>query len=263
MQPQHRPLALAHDLLVVGVDEEREQRAVDAAGGLDHVRDEPLARARVDPLELRAGELRVLRQVVLAAVRDPLELRPADREEVLDVARPARVVGELVRLVRADAQVARRAARSAVYQPSRSSIQYRYHCSASSGGTKYSISICSNSRVRKRKFPGVISLRNDLPICAMPNGGLRRASCATFLKLTKMPCAVSGRRYASDEVSSTAPRCVESMRLNWRGSVRSHSGVSPGRLLGLRPQRTSCAADRRGGRRGSAACTCGSRPADR
>ncbi len=44
------------------------------------------------------------------------------------------------------------------------------------------------------KFPGVISLRNDLPTCAIPNGGLRRAICATFLKLMKMPWAVSGRR---------------------------------------------------------------------
>ena len=44
------------------------------------------------------------------------------------------------------------------------------------------------------KLPGVISLRNDFPTCAMPNGGFRRASWATFLKLTKIPCAVSGRR---------------------------------------------------------------------
>ncbi len=44
------------------------------------------------------------------------------------------------------------------------------------------------------KLPGVISFRNDLPIWAIPNGGLRRAICATFLKLMKMPCAVSGRR---------------------------------------------------------------------
>jgi len=40
------------------------------------------------------------------------------------------------------------------------------------------------------KFPGVISLRNDFPIWAIPNGGLRRAIWATFLKLTKMPWAV-------------------------------------------------------------------------
>ena len=44
------------------------------------------------------------------------------------------------------------------------------------------------------KLPGVISFRNDLPTCAIPNGGLRRAIWATFLKLMKMPCAVSGRR---------------------------------------------------------------------
>ena len=83
------------------------------------------------------------------------------------------------------------------------------------------------------KLPGVISLRNALPICAMPNGGLRRAICATFLKLTKMPCAVSGRRYASCPVSSTGPIRVLNMRLNCRGSVRSHWSVSPGMLARL------------------------------
>src|SRR5437667_209251 len=60
-----------------------------------------------------------------------------------------------------------------VYQRMRSSIQYWCHSSSVPGSTKNSISICSNSRVRKMKFPGVISLRNDLPICPIPNGGLR------------------------------------------------------------------------------------------
>src|SRR5262249_34417880 len=69
----------------------------------------------------------------------------------------------------------------------------------------------------------------------MPNGGRRRASCSTFLKLMKMPCAVSGRRYASEAESSSGPTCVSNMRLNWRGSVRSHSENSPGCTLGLRP----------------------------
>jgi hypothetical protein len=81
-----------------------------------------------------------------------------------------------------------------VYQRSRSSIQYWCHSSSVPGSTKYSSSICSNSRVRKMKLPGVISLRNDLPICPMPNGGRRRAVVSTFRKLTKMPCAVSGLR---------------------------------------------------------------------
>ena len=44
------------------------------------------------------------------------------------------------------------------------------------------------------KLPGVISLRNDLPICPIPNGGFRRAEFITFTKFTKMPWAVSGRR---------------------------------------------------------------------
>ena len=44
------------------------------------------------------------------------------------------------------------------------------------------------------KLPGVISLRNDLPTWAIPNGGLRRANWSTCLKSRKMPCAVSGRR---------------------------------------------------------------------
>ncbi len=76
----------------------------------------------------------------------------------------------------------------------RSSIQYWCHSSSVPGTTKNSISICSNSRVRKMKLPGVISLRNDLPTWPMPNGGFLREVCTTFAKFTKMPCAVSGRR---------------------------------------------------------------------
>ena len=44
------------------------------------------------------------------------------------------------------------------------------------------------------KLPGVISLRNDFPIWAMPNGGFLRANPSVVLKARKMPCAVSGRR---------------------------------------------------------------------
>ena len=47
---------------------------------------------RVDVLELLAGVLGVLGEVEVAAVRDPLELGPSDREQVLDVAGAARVV---------------------------------------------------------------------------------------------------------------------------------------------------------------------------
>ncbi len=83
---------------------------------------------------------------------------------------------------------------SSTYQLKRSASQYSCHVVASSGGTKNSSSICSNSRVRNTKLPGVISLRNDLPIWAMPNGGFLRLACCTLVKSTNMPWAVSGRR---------------------------------------------------------------------
>ena len=81
-----------------------------------------------------------------------------------------------------------------MYQRNRSASQYSNHCWLSAGGTKYSISICSNSRVRKTKFCGVISLRNDLPTWAMPKGGFLRVVLRTLAKLRNMPWAVSGRR---------------------------------------------------------------------
>src|SRR5215212_6336512 len=89
-----------------------------------------------------------------------------------------------------------------VYQPIRWSIQCSCQLCASGGGTKYSISICSNSRMRKTKLPGVISLRNDLPIWAIPNGGFLRANESTFLKLTKIPCAVSRSEEHTSELQS-------------------------------------------------------------
>ncbi len=111
VQPQHDPrLALARTLaldefLVVGVDQEGERGAVRARGGLDHVRRVALAAGLVEVLELLARELGVLGEIEIAAVGDPLELRPADREEVFDVARARGVMRELIGIVRAQAQV--------------------------------------------------------------------------------------------------------------------------------------------------------------
>jgi hypothetical protein len=104
MEPEHRARSVGHDLLVVSIDEERERGPVGPGGGLDHVRYVPLVVP--DPLELRAGVLGVLGKVEVAAIRDPLELRPADREEILEVARAARVVGKLLLRVRAHPKMA-------------------------------------------------------------------------------------------------------------------------------------------------------------
>ena len=235
MQAQHRALAARHLLLVEGVDHEGERAAVRARGGLDHVRDVALARRRVDVVELLARELGVTAEVVIRSIGDALQLRPAHREQVLDVARPGRVMGQLVGARGRAAAGGRAGCRgpctSACDRPSSAGATR----SASGGGTKNSISICSNSRVRKMKLPGVISLRNALPIWAMPNGGLRRANWSTFLKFTKMPCAVSGRRKMRAASSRTGPMNVSNIRLNWRASPSSppHSGqrsspLSPG-----------------------------------
>ena len=105
MQAQDGALAALDLLDVVGVDHEGERRAVGAGGGLDHVGDVALLRLLVEVLQLLARELRVLAQVEVAAVGDPLELRPADREQVLDVRRRRGVVRELLLRVLAQAQV--------------------------------------------------------------------------------------------------------------------------------------------------------------
>ena len=74
-------------VLVVGVAEQGQHGAPDARRGLDHVGHVALTGCRVHVLDLLAGVLGVLGQVEVAAVGDPLELRPADGIEVFDVAR--------------------------------------------------------------------------------------------------------------------------------------------------------------------------------
>ena len=153
--------------------------------------------------------------------------------------RRARVVRELVLpRARARAGATARTPRSRC-QFTRCSIQYWCHSSASAGGTKNSISICSNSRTRKRKFPGVISLRKLLPICAMPNGGLTRSDDVTFLKLTKMPCAVSGPEIGDARVVAHGA----DVRLEHQVEVARLRQVAVGRLARMlrRPACRSCA----------------------
>jgi hypothetical protein len=69
------------------------------------------------------------------------------------------------------------------------------------------------------KFPGVISLRNALPIWAIPNGTFLRLTCWMMGKSTKIPWAVSGRSQTTAEASSTGPMKVLNIRLKLRGSV--------------------------------------------
>ena len=105
VQAQQRALAALDLLLVVGVHHERQRRAVGAGRGLDHVGHVALAGGGVHVVELLAGSVLVLGQVEVAAVGDALELRPAHREEVLDVRGRARVVRQLVGAVLAQPQL--------------------------------------------------------------------------------------------------------------------------------------------------------------
>ena len=82
------------------------------------------------------------------------------------------------------------------------------------GFVKYSISICSNSRSRKRKSLGLISFLNAFPTCAIPKGSLTLLVSVMFLKLAKMIWAVSPRRNPGCALCSDAPRDTGNMRLN-------------------------------------------------
>ena len=71
------------------------------------------------------------------------------------------------------------------------------------------------------KFFGVISLRNERPTCAIPNGTFWRLVSWMWAKSTNMPCAVSGRSHTCAALSSVGPTNVRNIRLNARASVKS------------------------------------------
>ena len=71
------------------------------------------------------------------------------------------------------------------------------------------------------KFPGVILLRNDLPIWAIPKGTFLRLTCWIVAKSTNIPCAVSGRRYTVFSASSIGPMFVLNIRWKLRGCVNA------------------------------------------
>jgi hypothetical protein len=96
---------------------------------------------------------------------------------------------------------------------------------ASSGRQKYSISICSNSRVRKIKFPGVTSLRKPCRF-ARCRTAVCGAKCQNIFEIDKnslrrFRVEISERAFVF--VAETAPTVVRNIKLNSRGSVKSHS----------------------------------------
>ena len=95
VQAQHAALLVVHDVLVVGVQQHREEDAVHAHRGLDDGQ-VTLVRRLVEVLLVTLPECSgVLRQVVVAARRDAPQLPHAERELEHDVRRPLRVKREL------------------------------------------------------------------------------------------------------------------------------------------------------------------------
>src|SRR5438067_2136091 len=113
-KPEH-DARLALDLvLVVGVHQEGERRAVGARRRLDDVGEVALAPLLVEVGEVLAAVLAVPPEIEVGAVRDALELGPAEREGVLDVDARLGVVRELVAGVRAQAKAVARDAEADV-----------------------------------------------------------------------------------------------------------------------------------------------------
>ena len=195
MQVQHRAhVAALQLLLLVSIAQERQHHAVNAQRRLDAVGDVALVRHRVEVFQRLAGVVLMLRQVVIRAVGDAPEFTPAEREQEFEVRRRLGVERQLLRLMVAQAQAVLFDAQRKQPLLAEANASSRTTRKSSPGLQKNSSSICSNSRTRKMKLPGVISLRKDLPICAMPAGSFLRVERMTLAKLTKMPCAVSGRR---------------------------------------------------------------------
>ena len=120
----------------------------------------------------------VLLQVVIRAVGNAPKLAPAEGEQEFKVRGGLGIEGQLLRA---------RGRAGAGFPPScpgsaancgRSRASNRTIPDPSPGLQKNSSSICSNSRMRKIKLPGVISLRKDLPIWPMPTG--------IFLRVVRM-----------------------------------------------------------------------------
>mmetsp|Transcript_15187 Transcript_15187/g.40760 ORF Transcript_15187/g.40760 Transcript_15187/m.40760 type:complete len:285 (-) Transcript_15187:16-870(-) len=97
-----------------------------------------------------------------------------------------------------------------------SATSAKRECCVCSGCTNHSISACVNSRTRNSPALGEISLRKELPICATPNGSFPPLNASSRAKLTKMPCAVSGRKKPG--TFPAGPIVVANMRLNAYGA---------------------------------------------
>ena len=129
----------------------------------------------------------VAAEVEVAAMGDALQFaefaRRQEGEGIFDVGRAARIMAQLFLMVIAQPQPF--AGQAQIEIPADSGDRARTGTTRGEvcGWQKNSISICSNSRERKVKLRGVISLRKLLPIWAMPNGMRTRRTIEDVLEV--------------------------------------------------------------------------------
>ena len=102
MQVQHGAhvvLPGVHHLLVVGVGQKGQHGPVRAQRGLNHIGDVALGHALLLIDHVLAGELLVLREVVVGTVCHAPQLAPAEGEQILKVRRRFGIEGQLLRLM--------------------------------------------------------------------------------------------------------------------------------------------------------------------
>ena len=105
IEPQHDSLLVIDHVLVVCVEHEREHRAIHPQRGLDHPRPKAGLGVLVEISQVLAAELRVLIEVVAAALGHALQLAPSERIQELDVGGAARIMRQFIGRVFAGAQM--------------------------------------------------------------------------------------------------------------------------------------------------------------
>src|SRR5579883_284294 len=103
---QHRAalLAILARFLLIGVQQQVQEGAVDTAGGFDDPGGEAFLRYRIGIAQILAAELTVAREVPVLPPVDAFPLLPAQNGLVFDVERLLRVVRQFIGAVRAQAQ---------------------------------------------------------------------------------------------------------------------------------------------------------------
>src|SRR4030042_3145442 len=92
-------------LLIIGIDDKRQERTVNAGRRLDNIGNILLAAFSLAVDAFFAAAFGMLSQVEIAPVSDALQFRPAHREKILDVIAVLGIVGKIVLAVMAQAKV--------------------------------------------------------------------------------------------------------------------------------------------------------------